>query len=108
MHNFPLLEQSHAQPLPNLVIAAWANSSFMDSNDPNDSSIALAISPLGVPPPLGHMVFQNIEWFQNTNDSINDMLFLRKKAKLVRAHGDNKNFNDLVGAFLIAAGECSR
>ena len=33
------------------------------------------------------------------------MLFLRKHAKLVRAHGDNKNFTDLVGAFLIAAGD---
>ena len=43
--------------------------------------------------------------FSNNNESINDMLFLRKHAKLVRAHGDNKNFTDLVGAFLIAAGD---
>jgi hypothetical protein len=26
-----------------------------------------------------------IRWFRNTNESINDMLFLRKHAKLVRA-----------------------
>ena len=59
-------------------------------------------------PPIGAESYthaQNIEWFRNTNDSINDMLFLRKHAKLVRAHGDNKNFTDLVGAFLIAAGD---
>lgn len=33
------------------------------------------------------------------------MLFLRQHVKLVRAHGDTKNFTDLVGAFLIAAGD---
>ena len=59
-------------------------------------------------PPMGPGEFtnaQNIEWFRNTNESINDMLFLRKHAKLVRAHGDTKNLTALVGAFLIAAGD---
>ena len=64
MHKLPLLAQSYAHPLPNLVMAAWANSSFMDSNDPKRASIAFDISPCGKPPPLGDIVFQNIEWFQ--------------------------------------------
>ncbi len=56
MKSLPLLfTQSQAQPLPNLVIAAWVNSDFILSKDPKSVSIASSKLGSGDPSPPGHM-----------------------------------------------------
>ena len=58
--NLPFVTHSHAQPDPNLVIAAFANSTLKLSKEPNALFIASANSPFGKPPAFGAIVFQNI------------------------------------------------
>ena len=62
IESFPSLQTSQAQPEPNLVIAAFANSSLNLSKDPKEESIKSARFPEGDPPPLGDMMDQNKEW----------------------------------------------
>lgn len=51
-HNFPSHTPSQAHPDPNLVAAAFENSSLKFSKEPNLAFIASAIAPVGIPPPL--------------------------------------------------------
>ena len=60
--NSPLFTASHAQPEPNRVVAALANSSLKASKLPNLLLIASANSPDGAPPPFGERIVQNNEW----------------------------------------------
>ena len=49
---------SHAQPLPNCVVAAVASSFLHASTLPNDASIFCFSAAEGSPPPLGERLFQ--------------------------------------------------
>ena len=60
----PSFEMSHAHPLPNLVIPAFANFSLNASKDPKALLIASPIFPEGVPPALGARLSQKKLWFQ--------------------------------------------
>ncbi len=54
--------QSQAQPLPNRVVAALANSVLNASNEPNAPLMVVGQIADGSPPPLGFMTVQNSEW----------------------------------------------
>src|SRR4028119_409698 len=60
------ISQAHPEPNKAPGAAAAPNCSLNCSNEPNEESMALAKSPLGLPPPLpeGPMICQNIEWFE--------------------------------------------
>src|SRR4051794_39158435 len=60
--NLPPEDTSHAQPLPNRVVAALANCSLKLSKPPNVPLIRSAILPVGAPPPFGDIRGQNSEW----------------------------------------------
>src|SRR4051794_10621769 len=55
---------SHAQPEPNWPAAASLNLVLKSAKLPNDLSIAVAIAPVGLPPPLGASELQKKVWFQ--------------------------------------------
>ena len=55
-------DTSHAQPLPNRVVAALANCSLKLSKPPNWLAITSAILPVGAPPAFGAISVQNSEW----------------------------------------------
>src|SRR5688500_2425506 len=62
--SLPLLSTTHAQPLPKRVVPAWLTAVLNFSKSPNAPLIASATAPVGAPPALGAISFQNIEWFQ--------------------------------------------
>ncbi len=62
--SLPPSTQSHAQPLPNLVAPAFANSSWKSEKLPKAEFMARAKSPEGSPPPPGPMIVQNMLWFK--------------------------------------------
>src|SRR6266545_4522009 len=52
---------SQAQPEPKRLTPASMNAALNASNEPKVESIALAISPVGAPPPLGFIICQNMK-----------------------------------------------
>jgi hypothetical protein len=65
MHNLPESStHNQAQPEPNLVPAALEKSSLNFSKEVKFLLIASAIDPLGIPPPFGLIIFQNIQWLK--------------------------------------------
>src|SRR5207249_5148006 len=61
--SLPPARASHAQPLPNRVVAALASCSLNFAKSPNVFLMASASVPVGSPPPLpgGAMIVQNSE-----------------------------------------------
>ena len=57
-----LINQAH--PDPNLVRAALAKASFMESRLPKEEVMASAKFPCGRPPPCGERHFQKKVWFE--------------------------------------------
>src|SRR5918993_4275798 len=55
---------SHTQPLPKRPAPAFAHSSLNLSKLPNAELIPSATLPVGAPPALGAIHFQNMLWFQ--------------------------------------------
>ncbi len=60
--SFPSFTQSHAQPLPKRVAAAFAKASLNASIPPSSLLMASLSCPIGAPPPFGEMPFQKRLW----------------------------------------------
>ena len=63
MLSFPFVSISQAQPLPKRVTPALVNCSLNPSKLPNVDLIASPRAPVGAPPALGAIHFQNAVWF---------------------------------------------
>src|ERR1051325_1862144 len=94
---------SHTQPLPKRPAPALAHSVLKLSKLPNEELMASATLPVGAPPALGTIHFQNMLWFQWPPPLLRTAVRMSSGTVLMPRHSSSMFFELSSGCFSSAA-----
>src|SRR5439155_22155186 len=94
---------SHTHPLPKRPAPALPHSVLKLSKLVNDELIASPILPVGAPPALGAIHFQNCEWFQWPPPLLRTAVRMSSGTELMPRHSSSRLFEFSSGCFSSAA-----